>query len=58
MTVSHLVFAVATTAYILFAIPIEEKDLSHVLPEYDEYKKTTPALVPRFKAPKPQPENA
>ncbi len=55
MTVSHLVFALATTAYILSAIPLEEKDLETLLPEYKNYKKTTPALVPGTsgKAPRP-----
>ena len=46
MTVSHLLFALATTAYILSAIPMEEKDLETLLPEYEDYKKTTPALIP------------
>ena len=46
MTVSHLVFALATTAYILIAIPMEERDLEELLPEYGEYKRTTPALLP------------
>ena len=49
MTVSHLVFALATTAYILAAIPFEERDLDEVLPEYAQYRASTPALVPGAK---------
>ncbi len=47
MTISHLVFALATTVYILAAIPMEERDLEAMLPEYKDYKATTPSLVPR-----------
>src|SRR6266404_6157762 len=37
MTAAHLVFAVATSAYILIAIRYEERDLVKVHPEYAEY---------------------
>jgi len=46
MTVTHLVFAVVTTAYILFAIRLEEKDLAVVHPEYAGYRRQVPMLVP------------
>jgi len=46
MTVTHLVFAVATTAYILIAIQLEERDLAKVLPQYRAYKETVPMLIP------------
>ena len=49
MTVSHFAFALLTTIYIVAAVPIEERDLTRILPEYDEYKKTTPALIPNFR---------
>ncbi len=49
MTISHLVFAIATTAYILFAIPLEERDLERMMPEYADYKANTPALIPRLR---------
>jgi protein-S-isoprenylcysteine O-methyltransferase Ste14 len=47
MTVAHLVFAIATTAYILIAIRLEERDLVDVHgTDYIEYLKRTPMLVP------------
>ncbi|MCW9005016.1 MAG: isoprenylcysteine carboxylmethyltransferase family protein [Gammaproteobacteria bacterium] len=48
MTATHLLFAVATTAYILIGIQLEEHDLKKVLPEYKEYSKRVPMLVPRI----------
>ncbi len=48
MTVAHLVFAVLTTAYILIAIPWEERDLIAAHPEYAGYRQRVPMLVPRF----------
>lgn len=47
MTVAHLVFALATTAYILIAIRWEERDLVTYHPEYTEYRKRVPMLIPR-----------
>jgi protein-S-isoprenylcysteine O-methyltransferase Ste14 len=46
MTVTHLLFAVTTTAYILIAIQLEERDLVLVHPEYEEYRKRVPMLIP------------
>jgi protein-S-isoprenylcysteine O-methyltransferase Ste14 len=47
MTVTHLVFAIATTAYILIAIRFEERDLVEVHPEYPGYRERVPMLIPR-----------
>ena len=47
MTVSHLVFAIATTGYILIAIRFEERDLvAHHGKLYQEYAEKVPMLVP------------
>lgn len=47
MTVSHLVFAIMTTAYILVAIQLEERDLvAHFGDHYREYKERVPMLIP------------
>lgn len=48
MTVTHLVFALMTTAYILVAIRLEERDLVAALPGYAQYRREVPMLVPRI----------
>jgi protein-S-isoprenylcysteine O-methyltransferase Ste14 len=50
MTVAHLVFALATSAYILVAIQLEERDLIDAHPEYEDYRRRVPMLVPYTKA--------
>jgi protein-S-isoprenylcysteine O-methyltransferase Ste14 len=47
MTVGHLVFAIATTVYILIALQIEERDLMNMHGDaYREYKKRVSMLIP------------
>lgn len=52
MTVAHLAFAVLTTAYILIAIRLEERDLVMIHgTDYVEYRRKTPMLVPNLGRP-------
>ena len=47
MTVAHLVFALATSAYILIAIQLEERDLVDIHgADYVTYRERTPMLIP------------
>ncbi len=48
MTATHLVFAAALTAYILAAIRWEEHDLVEAHPEYADYRRRVPMLIPRL----------
>ena len=48
MTIGHLLFAIATTAYILIAIQLEERDLVHHYGDlYRDYRQRVGMLLPR-----------
>jgi methanethiol S-methyltransferase len=48
MTAGHLLFAVATTGYILIALQLEERDLVHYFgDQYRRYRQQTSMLIPR-----------
>jgi len=49
MTVTHLLFAVTATVYILVAIQLEERDLMRAHPEYAAYRRQVPMLVPTWR---------
>lgn len=52
MSLSHLVFALATTAYIVIAIQFEERDLIHEHgASYENYRRKVPMLIPGAKFP-------
>ncbi|MGQ7958228.1 methanethiol S-methyltransferase [Pseudomonas sp. SP16.1] len=49
MSATHLLFALATSAYILLAIVFEEHDLMRAHPEYRGYRQQVPMLLPRLR---------
>ena len=49
MTVTHMLFALVTAAYIVAAISLEEHDLIEAHPEYQSYRQRVPKLLPRLR---------
>lgn len=46
MTVTHLLLAAGSTVYIVLGIQLEERDLVAAHPEYAQYQRKVPALIP------------
>ncbi|MDH5242279.1 MAG: isoprenylcysteine carboxylmethyltransferase family protein [Gammaproteobacteria bacterium] len=49
MTLTHLVFAAGATIYILVDIRLEERDLAAELPDYRQYQRKVPMLLPSWR---------
>jgi hypothetical protein len=60
MTVGHLLFAAATTGWIMIAMQLEERDLSASLgSRYAAYREAVPILIPglrKRRRPQPNPD--
>ncbi len=53
MTTGHLLFSIATTAYIIIGLQFEEHDLRGFIGEdYEEYRRNVPMLIPCMKKPR------
>jgi protein-S-isoprenylcysteine O-methyltransferase Ste14 len=53
MSAGHLLFALASIAYVVVAVRFEERDLTAALPPYRDYAARTPRFVPRPRPMKP-----
>ena len=48
MTITHLLFVLVASTYIVVAIQFEERDLMRAHPEYADYRRRVPMLVPAW----------
>lgn len=55
MSAAHLLLATGITAYILIAIRLEERNLVEFHPQYADYRRRVPMLVPRLRTERPAP---
>ena len=49
MTITHLVLAIGLTLYTLVGIALEERDLRRQHPDYAQYSRKVPALIPSLR---------
>lgn len=49
MTVAHLLFAALITAYVFIGIRLEERDLRAAHPDYADYQRKVPMIVPSIR---------
>ena len=49
MTVTHLLLAGGLTVYLLLGILLEERDLARTLPDYRQYQRKVPMLLPSLR---------
>ena len=49
MTTGHFLFAVVTTVYIFMGLQFEEHDLKNAIPDYEDYSRRVPMLIPCMK---------
>jgi protein-S-isoprenylcysteine O-methyltransferase Ste14 len=56
MTLGHLIFAIATTAFIMISVRLEERDLVGIFgKDYEEYQQSTRMFIPLPKGSSPDP---
>ena len=49
MTLAHLVVAAGLTGYVFIGMNFEERDLARRHPDYEQYRRKVPALMPSLR---------